>query len=210
MLTMKKMITKFALKHPDFGIPGLMRYIAIANAIFLVLGYIKPSFISYLAFNLPAIFSGQIWRIISFVFIPPSTSILGIIAIYFYYVIGNTLEQYWGTTRFTLFILCGYVLTVLFGIIMFVVFRIIIELSASYIFLSMFLAFALLFPDAQALYMFIIPIKMKYLALIDLAFFVIEIFVSSFPVNLLPIIAILNVVLFCYDEIKYAFNFKRK
>ena len=203
---MRKYLTKFTLKHPNFGIPGLMRYIAIANAVFWVLGMIKPSFTSYLMFNIPSILSGQIWRIISFIFIPPSTSILGIIGIYFYYIIGTTLEQCWGTPRFSLFILSGYLMTLLFGVIVFLLGYVNVWLSASYIFLSMFFAFALLFPDQQVLYMFVIPIKMKYLALVDLAFFILEIFLNKFPMNLLPVIAILNVLLFCFDEIKYAFK----
>ncbi len=204
---MKKKINLFSYKHPDFGVMGLMKYIAIANAVFWIINFIQPRFISYLAFNPYYIFRGQIWRLISFVFIPPSTSILGIIAIYFYYVIGNILEMNWGTAKFNLFTLSGILMTMLYGFLCYFVLHIGISLTAEYVFLSMFFAFALLFPDTQVLYMFLIPIKMKWLALLDLVFFIAGIFTSPFPVNLLPLIAIINVMLFCdIDDIKRLFR----
>lgn len=200
---MNRYITKFCLKHPNFGVPGLMRYISIGSAVFWVMGLMMPVFASYLTFSPYHIMHGQIWRIISFVFIPPNTSILGIIAIYFYYVIGTTLEQAWGSARFNLFMCSGYVMTLLFGFILYFAFGIAVSgITATYIFLSMFFAFAILYPDAQALYMFLIPVKMIWLAAINLLFFIVQIFSSSFPFNLLPVIAIINILLFCWDNIK--------
>ena len=69
--------------------------------------------------------------------------------------------------------------------------------SAHYIYLSMFFTFATLYPDMQVLLFFIIPIKMKWLALVDAAFFVYSVVTSPFPINLLPIIAVLNYLIFC-------------
>lgn len=204
---MKNRINQFSYRHPDFGVMNLMKYIAIANAVFWILNFIVPSFVSYLAFNPYYIFHGQIWRIVSFVFFPPSTSILGAVAIYFYYVIGNVLEARWGTAKFNLFVLSGVLMTMLYGFLVYFLLHVSISLTAEYIFLSMFFAFALLFPDTQVLYMFLVPIKMKWLALLDLAFFVFDIFTRSFPSNLLPLIAILNVLLFCgIDDFKNLFR----
>ena len=205
---MRKYITKFCLKHPNFGFPNLMRYIAIANALFWVASFVSPKFLNYLSFNPHFIFNGQIWRIISFVFIPPTTGILGAIGIYFYYVVGNILENYWGTARFNLFILFGILLTLLYGFLMYFLLGLSVSLSAAYIFLSMFLAFAALYPDTQVLYMFLIPIKMKWLALLDLALFVVDIFRNPFPLNLLPLVAIVNVLVFCGKEVLNIFDFR--
>ena len=76
-------IEEFCRKHPGFGIPNLMRYIVIANAVFWIMGAINPVLMNYMLFNPALILRGQIWRLISFVFIPPSTGVLAFIAFYF-------------------------------------------------------------------------------------------------------------------------------
>ena len=129
-----------------------------------------------LQFSPQLILKGQIWRLISFAFVPTSGGVLALIMFYFYYFIGNTLEQYWGKAKFTLFF---------------------IRISASYIYLSMFFSFATLFPETQVLLFFIIPMKIKWLAYIDAAFFLYEIIVTPFPYNLIPVVAVLNYLLFC-------------
>ena len=197
----KSMIDNFCRRDPDFGVTELMKYITIANAAFWVLGAVNPVLLSYLAFNPALILRGQVWRIVSFIFYPPNTSLIAFVAFYFYYWIGSTLEQYWGTAQFNCYFFSGVILTVLYGFIIYFVFGINIMLNSQYIYLSMFFSFAALFPDMQVLFMFIIPVKMKYLALIDAAFFVFSVITSSFPVNLLPVVAVLNFLIFCWRDI---------
>ena len=195
-------IEEFCRKHPNFGIPNLMRYIVIANAVFWVMGAINPVLMNYMLFNPALILRGQIWRLISFVFIPPSTGVLAFIAFYFYYWIGSTLEQQWGTGQFTIYFFTGVILTILYGFLIYFITGRSVSLSSTYIFLSMFFSFAALFPDMQVLFMFIIPVKMKYLALVDAAFFLLSVFTTPFPENLLPVVAVLNFLIFCGGELK--------
>jgi len=195
-------IEEFCRKHPDFGIPNLMRYIVIANAVFWIMGAINPVLMNYMLFNPALILRGQIWRLISFVFIPPSTGVLAFIAFYFYYWIGSTLEQQWGTGQFTIYFFTGVILTILYGFLIYFITGRSVSLSSTYIFLSMFFSFAALFPDMQVLFMFIIPVKMKYLALVDAAFFLLSVFTTPFPENLLPVVAVLNFLIFCGGELK--------
>ena len=195
-------IEEFCRKHPGFGIPNLMRYIVIANAVFWVMGAINPVLMNYMLFNPALILRGQIWRLISFVFIPPSTGVLAFIAFYFYYWIGSTLEQQWGTGQFTIYFFTGVILTILYGFLIYFITGRSVSLSSTYIFLSMFFSFAALFPDMQVLFLFFIPVKMKYLALVDAAFFLYDIIVMPFPQNLLPVVAVLNFLLFCGGELK--------
>ena len=195
-------IEEFCRKHPGFGIPNLMRYIVIANAVFWVMGAINPVLMNYMLFNPALILRGQIWRLISFVFIPPSTGVLAFIAFYFYYWIGSTLEQQWGTGQFTIYFFTGVILTILYGFLIYFITGRSVSLSSTYIFLSMFFSFAALFPDMQVLFMFIIPVKMKYLALVDAAFFLLSVFTTPFPENLLPVVAVLNFLIFCGPELK--------
>ena len=195
-------IEEFCRKHPGFGIPNLMRYIVIANAVFWIMGAINPVLMNYMLFNPALILRGQIWRLISFVFIPPSTGVLAFIAFYFYYWIGSTLEQQWGTGQFTIYFFTGVILTILYGFLIYFITGRSVSLSSTYIFLSMFFSFAALFPDMQVLFMFIIPVKMKYLALVDAAFFLLSVFTTPFPENLLPVVAVLNFLIFCGGELK--------
>ena len=195
-------IEKFCRRHPNFGIPNLMRYIVIANVVFWLLGAVNRPLMSYLLFSPALILRGQIWRLISFVFIPPSTGLLAFIAFYFYYWIGTTLENQWGIGQFTIYFFTGVILTILYGFGIYFITGKSVLLSSTYIYLSMFFSFAALFPDMQVLFLFIIPVKMKYLALVDAAFFLFSVITTPFPENLLPVIAILNFLIYCGGDLK--------
>ena len=204
----RRKIEQFCYRHPNFGIPNLMRYIVIASAAFWLINAVyRPSmgqlpFLYYLQFDPALILRGQIWRIISFIFIPPSTGILAFIAFYFYYWIGSTLENQWGTGQFTIYFFTGVILTVIYGFLIYFITGRSVALSSTYIYLSMFFSFAAMFPDMQVLFMFFIPVKMKYLALVDAAFFLLSVFTTPFPENLLPVVAVLNFLIFCGPELK--------
>ena len=196
-----RFIDRFCYNHPNFGIPNLMKYIAIGNAFFWLANAVNPLLMSYLTFDPALILQGQVWRIISFMFIPPSTGLLALLVIYFYYWLGNTLEQHWGTAQFTIYFFTGVLLTIIYGFAVYFIFGTRFVLSAQYIYLSMFFSFATLFPNIQVLLFFIIPVKMKYLAIFDAVFFVMGVVTDSFPANLLPVVAVLNYLLFCGDEL---------
>lgn len=197
----RRLIEKFSYKHPNLGVPNLMKYVAIANIVFWLIGIINPVLANYLVFSPAHILRGQIWRLISFAFIPPGSGILTFIAVYFYYWIGSTLERYWGTPQFNIYYFSGLLLTVLYGFIIYFITDINIGVTAEFVYLSMFFSFAAMFPDMQVLLFFVIPIKMKWLALVDAAFFVLSVVNNPFPINLLPIVAILNFFIFCGGEL---------
>ena len=194
-------IERFCYEHPNFGIKNLMMYISIANVAFWVLGAINRPFLSYLSFDAAAILHGQLWRLVTFMLYPPSTGLLAFIAFYFYYWIGSTLEQYWGSGQFTIYFFTGVILTILYGFLIYFITGSSVRLDSQYIYLSMFFSFAALFPDMQVLFMYIIPIKMKYLAIVDAVFFVLAVITNPFPVNLLPIVAVLNFFIFCGGDL---------
>lgn len=197
----RSQIEKFCYKHPDFGVPNLMKYVAIANIVFWLISTVNPVLANYLVFSPVHILRGQVWRLVTFALIPPGTGILTFIAVYFYYWIGSTLEQYWGTPQFNVYFFSGLVLTVLYGFVIYFTTGINIGVTAEYVYLSMFFSFAALFPDMQVLLFFVIPIKMKWLALVDAAFFVLSVISNPFPINLLPVVAILNFFIFCGGDL---------
>ncbi|MGE4352778.1 MAG: rhomboid family intramembrane serine protease [Oscillospiraceae bacterium] len=196
-------VDRFCTTHRRFGIPNLMMYIVIGNLIVWLFGAMDTTktLYSLLYFNAESIFKhGEVWRLISFVFIPQSSGFSFLISLYFYYFIGSTLEQHWGSARFTLYYIFGMIFNILYGVIFWLL-NYSISVNASYMNLSMFFSFAIMYPDMTVLLFFIIPVKMKWLAWIDAAFFALGVVTGTFPLNLLPIIAVFNFVLFCWDDI---------
>lgn len=178
-----------------------MLFIVIGNAIVFLFQAMDTTntFIYYLYFNPTLILHGQIWRLITFIFVPASSNLFFLaVALYFYYFIGSTLERLWGVAKFTLYYLFGIFFTMLYGIIAsFFVNTPYIFLDAAYINLSMFFAFAVLFPDMQVLLFFVIPIKIKWLAMVNAVVFALSVFFTPFPQNLLPLVALMNFFIFC-------------
>ena len=203
-------VDRFCARHPRFGIPNLMRYIVIGTAAVYILMVLTrnndANALSFLSFNLNGLLHGEIWRIVTFIFVPGDMRPFWlIVALYFYYWIGSSLEREWGTARFTLYYLSGALLTVLGVVIVSLITgnHYLTIYGTGYVNLSMFLAFAVLFPDVQVLLFFIIPVKMKWLAYIDGAVFVLGIIQSlvrgSVVGVVLPIVAMLNFIVFIWD-----------
>lgn len=214
---MKKLydgVQRFCAAHPRFGIPNLMRVIVIGNAAVYILSmltmYTNPAALDFLKFNLNGLLHGEIWRIVTFIFYPSASSpLMLIISLYFYYWIGSTLEQQWGTAKFNLYYFSGMLLTVIGAILASLITgnSFISVAGTTYVNLSMFFAFAFLFPDTQVLLFFIVPIKMKWLAYLDAALFAVDVVRSLLAGNwggaLLPVIALLNFAVFIWPEVHY-------
>lgn len=218
MNRLMKKIDLFCYKHPNFGIPKLMLYIVIGNLIVWLLGSMDRtnSLHNLLLFSPYHLFRGQVWRLFTFVFVSNQSGFWLLLFLYLYYWIGTSLEREWGQARFNLYYISGMVLTVVYGIIVYFLAggaaaaarTGTILFTADYINLSLFFAFATLFPDMELLLFFIIPIKIKWLALINAAFFLMTILQGVFSgywfISLLPLIAMLNYFIFCYEELRKA------
>ena len=205
-------VERFCAKHPRFGISDLMRYIVIGNvAVFLLSMFLRDqSALSFLYLNGERLLHGELWRIVTFVLVPGSGSIFWLaVSLYFYYWIGSTLERQWGTAKFNLYYFSGVLLTVIGTVLATLLSGSSITVAgASYVNLSMFLAFACLFPDTQVLLFFIIPVKMKWLAYLDGGLFVYGIVGSAVAGDLagvvLPVVALLNFAIFIWPNLHYA------
>jgi len=199
-------LNRFCRKFPRFDLPNLMMYVVIGNVlVYLLDAFSGGSFSSLLYFSRSGIFRGQVWRLLTFVFVPDTfgNTILFALSLYFYYSLGSALEREWGSQRFTVFYCMGIVLNIITGLITGFA-------SMTYINLSLFLAFATLYPNVQFLLLFIIPIKAKWMAWFDAALFAWT--VLSYLIwgprlyALIPIVAILNYFLFFSDEFAYVFG----
>lgn len=204
MKSLMRLVDRFCARHPRFGIPNLMIYIVVGNVIVWLFHMMDTTgrFVGLLYFSPAEIFRGQVWRLFSFVLVPESFGFFMLIALYFYYFIGSTLEREWGSAKFTVFYIFGILLTILYGFLIYAITGRSYAVSASYINLSLFFSFAVLFPETQVMLFFIIPIKIKWLALVDAAFFVFAVVTNKFPGNLLPVVAVLNFLLFCWSDLR--------
>ena len=181
-----------------FGREQKLLIIMLCGSLVQNVGYLLELFarsgllISYLTLNPYAILHGQIWRLVTWVLIPPSSGGLffTLLMLYFYCSIGTSLERTWGTYRYNVYLFQGMLFTIagsfllmgycylfkpeisLLGAVLTIdspaeYFTIIAMMfSTYYINMSIFLAYAATFPDAQVLLMFIIPIRVKWLGVI--------------------------------------------
>ena len=230
MKELRKNFERFCYRNRDKGIPNLMLYIAIGNAIVLILSMFNggSALYSLLCFDKSLILKGQVWRLVSYVFTQSSDSFIGLIFLYFFYMLGRHVEQSMGTFRFNLFYLSGVLLMDVFAMVfcpmipeggmteaqytMLATTLPVYYNMAYYLHLSLLLTFATLYPNAQFLIFFVIPIKGWIIALLYLVMVAAEIFNLSFPVfyfphNLFPLVAVANYLLFMGGNIRNVFPF---
>ncbi|NLG85294.1 MAG: hypothetical protein GX493_11970 [Firmicutes bacterium] len=175
-----------------YAIRGLMFYIILGNAlvyVFVCLGH--GALVSFLALDPTRVLQGELWRLVSFIFIPPLPSPLFIFfVLYFYYLIGTSREREWGSARFNLYYLAGMAGTALGAFITRT------GTTAVYLNFSLFLAFAQLFPDFEFLLFFLLPVKAKYLAWIDWGFLGLSFLTGSWSEKVAILASVLNFFLF--------------
>ncbi len=199
-LQKKNLISKLESKLERFAIQNFMTVIVGVTALVFVLDYlfmarIGKTLSSMLYFNRELILAGEVWRIFTFILLPPSASAVFIIfALYMYWLYGSALESNWGAFRFNLFYFLGMLGTIAVGFIFGVA-------ANYYLNLSLFLAFALLYPDFEVNLFFILPIKVKYIAFADLLYFGYLFVVSSWPYRVMIIVSLINVIIFFWSDL---------
>lgn len=204
MRSLNRKIDRFCQTHPRFGIPRLMIFIVIGNLLVWLFSRMDTTSTLYsLLYFDPAMFCrGQVWRLLTFALIPSSSGILWLaISLYFYYFIGTSLENAWGAGKFTIYYFSGLLLTALYSLILYWIGGVRVPVSATYLNLSLFFAFATLWPEQQVLLFFLIPVKMKWLALVDAAFFLLQIVsllaAGKVGLALVPVVAMVAYLVFC-------------
>ena len=205
------MLNKLERKFGKYALPHLMNYLiggyiigyvliflqTVSNWSILPLMSLEPYYI---------IHHFQFWRIITWVLIPPQDNLLfAIIMMFFYWQLGNVLEQTWGTFRFNLYIFGGIFFTVIAAFILYAAmsFGLGTEavgmgglFSTYYINMTIFLAFAVCYPDMQVMLYFIIPIKMKWMAIVYAALVAYSALVSGWVVRVAILASMLNFLIF--------------
>ena len=204
-----KFIDKLERKFGRFGIPNLTIYMIICYVIGYALMIVNPGILNWLSLEPAYILRGQVWRLVTWVLYPPSTSGVlwfAIAVLFFYYPSGTSLERTIGTFKYTLYILSGVIFTILGAFILYFLLggNVLVGnvFSTYYISLSTFLAYAMCYPDMQVLLMFIIPVKMKWMAIfyvVIVVYEMIQYIMAGAWYLVIPIVAsLLNFIIFYF------------
>ncbi|MDR0949298.1 MAG: hypothetical protein LBM69_07270 [Lachnospiraceae bacterium] len=183
-------MSKLEKKFGKYAVKNLSLVLILCYGLGELISRVNPTFLSYLALNPYEILHGQIWRLVTWIISPPQTGNIFItfIMLLFYYSIGTTLEKTWGAYRYNVYILLGILLTVVGSFIAMGAAYLwqgelltlltaqeqlgeyfayaSLMISTYYVSMSIFLAYAATFPQAQVLLMFIIPVKVKWLGIL--------------------------------------------
>jgi hypothetical protein len=192
---LKRRYYRFVYKNANKGIPNLMQSVVLAMATLFVADLLfsmmgRPGLMDLFIFDRNRILSGEVWRVLSFIILPPNYSPIFIIfALYLYWMMGKFLESFWGILKFNLFYFSGVLFTLIGGLILGAT-------TNTYLNMSIFFAFALINPNFELRLFFFLPVKIKYLAMINAAFYVLMIFLSPWAEKVAIFVSLFNVLLF--------------
>jgi hypothetical protein len=200
-------LDKLEKRFGRFAMPHLTIILVAGQVLFFLIGSGTQQTLALMWLDLNRVMNqGEIWRLVTFLFIPPDTSpIFLLFGWYFFYLMGTTLENHWGAFRFNLFILLGWLATVAAAYVS-------LQfpgpggaglgMTNAYLGGSVFLAFAFLYPDFQILLFFLLPVKIKYLALITwISYFISFAFAEHWMERFAILAATGNFLLFFGGEI---------
>ena len=200
---MKNWLDKMERRFGRYAIRNLTMYLLAGYAIGYLLSFTMPQLLTYFTLEPALILKGQVWRLLSWVIIPPNDNIIFVIfMMLLYYSLGNTLESYWGAFRYNVYIFSGILFTVIGA---FIVNGLIGGItgfgslySTYYINMSIFLACASIMPDYQLLLYGIIPIKMKWLAVLGVVLLAVDAVQGGLIIRIVIIASLLNFIIFFF------------
>ena len=203
-------LNKMERKIGKYAISNLSLYLIMGYVLGYILQFINPAIVDFLTLNPYLILHGQIWRLVTWVLIPPSAQsiLFYVIMMLFYYQLGTSLERTWGVFRYNVYIFGGILYTVIGAFVTWMIMTAVygnagltgaivgVQVSTYYICMSIFLAFAACYPNMQILLYFIIPIKMKWMAYVYAVLMLLDLVQGSWPQRIVMMMSLLNFVIF--------------
>jgi hypothetical protein len=193
---MDRLLARLERRIGRYAIPNLILYVVGGMLIVWVMSFARPDVASRLDLDMFAVRRGQLWRLVTFLFVPPSPPttrpvdmLLFAVTLYFTGWIGQSLEQHWGAFRFNAFYLVGTLGTIVAALIAG-------GASNTWLDVSLFLAFATVFPDVGILLFFVLPVRVKWLGWLAGAFLLYQLGVGSWPERAAIVAALSNYLLF--------------
>lgn len=210
-------LNKMERKIGKYAIPNLMIYLIAAYCIGFVIYTVNPNFMLMLTLSPYHILHGQVWRLITWILMPTDTRVFSLlIMVLLYYQLGSALERSWGTFRFNVYIFGGMLFTVIGAFILYGIYAAAgtgsletislissLTFTTNYINLTIFLAFAVMYPEMQILLFFIIPVKMKWMAVVYAVLIAINLILTSWGGRIAIIMSILNFLIFFLSTRNY-------
>ena len=210
-------LNKMERKIGKYAIPNLMIYLIAAYCIGFVIYTVNPNFMLMLTLSPYHILHGQVWRLITWILMPTYTRVFSLLIMaLLYYQLGSALERSWGTFRFNVYIFGGMLFTVIGAFILYGIYAAAgtgsletislissLTFTTNYINLTIFLAFAVMYPEMQILLFFIIPVKMKWMAVVYAVLIAINLILTSWGGRIAIIMSILNFLIFFLSTRNY-------
>lgn len=210
-------LNKMERKIGKYAIPNLMIYLIAAYCIGFVIYTVNPNFMLMLTLSPYHILHGQVWRLITWILMPTDTRVFSLLIMaLLYYQLGSALERSWGTFRFNVYIFGGMLFTVIGAFILYGIYAAAgtgsletislissLTFTTNYINLTIFLAFAVMYPEMQILLFFIIPVKMKWMAVVYVVLIAINLILTSWGGRIAIIMSILNFLIFFLSTRNY-------
>jgi membrane associated rhomboid family serine protease len=192
--TMEALLERLERRFGRYAPGNLTWYLVGLQGVVFFLEMLRPGTLALLQLDPARVRQGELWRLVTFALQPPSLQPFWLLfALYWLHTMGTALEQHWGAFRYTLYWLVGVLATtaMAFGF----------SLPAgsadnSYLLMSLFLAFATLWPDYKILVFFVLPVPVKWLALLDGVGLLYELSRLDGLQKLLPLVALGNYLLF--------------
>lgn len=211
-------LNKLERRFGRYAVPNLSKWLIIGYAIGYMCYYIQMftslPILDFLMLDPAKVMHGQIWRLVTWVVMPPSYTnvFFYVIMMMLYYQLGNALERTWGTFRFNAYIFGGVIFTVIGVMLTYFVLRFMgmseiynmgYAVSTNYINLSIFLAFAVCYPEMQLMLYFIIPVKIKWLAVLYAVMMVLSFVSSSWTGRIMIVMSLMNFLVFFFTTRDY-------
>ena len=197
-----KFLNKLERKFGKYAIPNLPLALVVFFGIGYLISFVSPEIAAFLTLNPEAIMQGEVWRLISWMMVPPSgasfiTMLLLFFILYFYYFMGCSLQNVWGNFVFNLYIFAGLIPGS-------------VSISTYYLCMSMFLAYATCFPEMRVLLFMVIPIKVKYMGYFDGAIILWTFLVGDLGTKVVIVMLMLNFLIFFLSTRNYKKNSPRQ
>lgn len=197
-MNIEKILNRLERRFGGFAIPHVTIGLIMLQVVVYVLTFARPEIQQGLYLVPALVMQGQAWRLITFLAVPPVTNpVFAFFFWYFFFLMGNALESFWGTFRYNLYLLLGYLATVAVSFA-------VPQAASSNGFLqaSVFLAFAFLNPEFQIFLFFILPIRIKWLALVTWLYYGWILITGPWISKFLVLASIFNYLIFFATDIR--------
>ena len=174
-----------------FAVTGLIRYVVVLNALVFILGKLDPDYVHMLTLNREAIMAGQVWRLVTWIFVPNTFGLIWFIFyLLFTWWMGDLIESTWGSFRLNLYYITGYLGCTAAALIFGQSFGN-VALNTSLLYAAGTIA-----PELQIMLFGIVPLRLKWVALFSAVLLGLTMVTGDWGIRATIVVSYLNYLLF--------------